>query len=438
MKRLYVKDVVRASQEIGVELLGWVTAKRVHSQVTFLDVCDSTGVIQVVVRRDGDAPGMVDFAAKLAVESAIVVRGKVRTRVGKPSEIDAAEIELVGGVRKEFSPHPRSDVDIFDSSNTENLLNNRHMYLRNPKVMAILRFRSQLLHHMRQWFYSNEFTAIEAPILTPVPLYEDATAMAIDVHDERVFLTQCVGYYLEAAVHGFERVYNIGPSFRGEESRSKRHLMEYWHIKAEIAWMNLDEIIVMVEDIIRTLTEACTSDALATAEILGRPGCSDGLKTPFPRISYEEALQRLRDVGMVAEFGMNLGSEEEAELSKAFDRPFWVTGIPRVLEPFPYVIDPGDSRVTRVADLIASNGYGELLGVAEKIHNREMLEERMSEKGREHDPRYDFVRDVHDVGCVPHAAFGMGVERLIRWMLNIPHVRDAIPFPRTFRRKVSP
>ena len=144
-------------------------------------------------------------------------------------------------------------------------------------------------------------------------------------------------------------------------------------------------------------------------------------------------------MGMSLEFGKSLGSDEEAELSKLFPgHPFWVTGIPRSIEPFPYVIDRNDTRITRVADLIASNGYGELLGTAEKISDLRMLDERMKDKGKAGDPRFEFVRDVHQVGCVPHAAFGMGVERMIRWMLNIPHVRDAIPFPRIFKRKITP
>ena len=142
---------------------------------------------------------------------------------------------------------------------------------------------------------------------------------------------------------------------------------------------------------------------------------------------------------MTMEFGKSLGSDEEAELSKIFPgRPFWITGIPRSIEPFPYVIDQNDTRITRVADLIASNGYGELLGTAEKISDLQMLDERLKDKGKDGDPRFEFVRDVHQVGCIPHAAFGMGVERMIRWMLNIPNVRDAIPFPRIFRRRIAP
>ena len=336
------------------------------------------------------------------------------------------------------SPNPRGDIDIFDEKLTDQLLSYRHLYLRNPKAMAILKLRDTVMSYTRQWFHENRFTAIDAPVLTPVPLYEDHSAISVTVHGEKVFLTQCVGYYLEAAVHAFERVYNMGPSFRNEESRSRRHLLEYWHIKAEVAWANLDDIMMLVESLMKYVIEHSHDDLERTSKVLGRTACYDGIQSPFQRITYEEALQILAKQGQQTEFGKSLCSDDEEILSKFIGKPFWVSGIPRTVEPFPYVIDPTDPRITRVADLIASNGYGELLGTAEKIHDIAMLEERMRDKDRHADPRYEFVRDVHQVGCVPHAAFGMGVERLIRWLLNIPHVRDAIPFPRMFRRRISP
>lgn len=404
-----------------------------------MDVTDSTGKIQVVFEEQFVGTAQFEQAQNLAVESAISLSGVIKNHHRNGTkEISVARFYVVGKVTKQVSPSPRGPVDIFDEKMTDHLLRNRHLYLRNPKVMVILKVRDSLMRHARNWFYENHFMAIDAPILTPVPLYEDDSAMSITVHGEKVFLTQCVGYYLEAAVHAFERVYNMGPSFRGEESRSKRHLMEYWHIKAEAAWMNLDDIIGLVESLITYVLTNCKPELSIAGEILGTVPCLDGLSVPFHRITYEEALQILNKNGQNLEFGKSLGSEEETVLSKIIGKPFWIMGIPRTVEPFPYVIDPADNRVTKVADLIASNGYGELLGTAEKIHDMAMLEERMRDKGKESDPRYDFVRDVHQVGCVPHAAFGMGVERFIRWMLNIPHVRDAIPFPRIFRRKVSP
>lgn len=441
MKKIFVNDLLQSNgDEINVELSGWICAKRCQKEVLFLDVCDSTGKIQVVVAQNDVGSELFDAVTHWPIESGITVKGRMTCSMNQQREIVAENLVLVGGVTKDFSPHPRGPIDIFDDSMIPHLLKNRHMYLRNPKVMAILQFRDCLMHHMRAWFHENRYTSVDAPILTPVSLYEDGTAMSINVHTEKVFLTQCVGYYLESAVHAFERVYNIGPSFRGEEGRSKRHLMEYWHIKAEVAWCNLDEIIGSVESIVSHLAKKCQEEQGSKIQsVLGKIICTDGLITPYPRISYEQALKFLIDMGMSMEFGKSLGSDEEAELSKLFPgRPFWITGIPRSIEPFPYVIDRNDTRITRVADLIASNGYGELLGTAEKISDLRMLDERMKDKGKAGDPRFEFVRDVHQVGCVPHAAFGMGVERMIRWMLNIPHVRDAIPFPRTFKRKISP
>lgn len=440
MKKLYVSDLFRLhGNDVEVKLFGWVCARRRQGKVLFLDVCDSTGKIQATITESNVTPGEFQLAKRISIEAGIVIEGSLSFTEKGQKEILVRSIGLVGDVTKDVSPHPRGDIDIFDESLIPHLLNNRHLYLRNPKVMAILQFRDHLMYHMRQWFHENRFTSIDAPILTPVPLYDDGTAMSIQVHNEKVFLTQCVGYYLEAAVHAFEKVYNIGPSFRGEEGRSKRHLMEYWHIKAEVAWADLDDIIGVVEGIVSYLTEKCQNEMGETLAILGTELCTDGLITPFPRISYEEAVRVLSDGGMEIEFGKSFGSEEEAELSKLFPgRPFWITGIPKSIEPFPYVIDQNDPRITRVADLIASNGYGELLGTAEKISDLGMLDERMKDKNKFGDPRFEFVRDIHQVGCVPHAAFGMGVERMIRWMLNIPHVRDAIPFPRTFKRKISP
>jgi asparaginyl-tRNA synthetase len=362
----------------------------------------------------------------------------LQTRIGSPNELHASSFAVLGEATFRLDPQPRSDFDPFDERLTEQMLDYRHIYLRNPKVMAVLQFRSRLMRIVREWFYQNRFMEFDAPILTPTPLYDGKTAMSIKVHGENLFLSQCAGFYLEAAAHAFERVFNMGPSFRGEESRSKRHLMEYWHIKAELAFGDREDIMRLVEDILGHVTRECQNQCQDLLDVLGTDMCIDGLKVPFPRITYEEAVTYLQSKGYDAEFGKAISTAEEEELSKLYQSPFWIVGIPRSVEPFPYVIDPNDTRVTMVADLIASNGYGELLGIAEKIHDSAMLDERLDEKGKLEESRYQFVRDVHAAGCVPHIAFGMGLERLIRWLLNIAHVRDTIPFPRVVRRRVYP
>lgn len=461
MKTVYVEDLLRAGpQEATVELLCWLKSRRDLGHLVFLDICDSTGTIQAVAKcGDGDvlsvsrlskdsAIAEISLADKktrnafavaktIALESSARAEGVVR-RGMRGLEIHLSSLEVIGSAVADFCPRPRSKIDVLDGRLADHLLRNRHLYIRNEKMAAILRFRHKMMGAIHAWFRQKGFTEITAPILTTTPLYEDRNAISLRLNGEDAFLTQCVGFYLESAVHAFEKVYNIGPSFRAEETRSKRHLMEYWHIKGELAWVDLDDLFLTVEELISHVTQFCVDECGDLAQTLGTSLCTHGLATPFPRISYTEAVQRLHHLGIPFEFGTSMGSEEEEALSRQFFSPFWITGIPRRVEPFPYVIDQQDRRVTRTADLIASNGYGELLGIAEKIADLAELDERMAEKGKDGDSRYGWVRQLREFGCVPHGGFGIGVERLIRWLLDIPHVRDAIPFPRTFRRKIAP
>lgn len=457
MKEVFVKDLLRGSklQGTAVTLLGWLTTRRDMGQLVFLDVSDSTGVIQVVCRRsdpegpiiDGgetvaviDAPVSTDIvtvAKTVTLESAVSIHGTV-AEGPQGFELHADSIDIVGPADTRFNPRPHSNIDVFDVNMADQLLSNRHLYLRNEKLAAILRYRHLLTGAVHNWFRERDFVEITAPILTATPLYHDRSAMDLKVNGKEAYLTQCVGFYLESAVHAFEKVYNIGPSFRAEEGRSKRHLMEYWHIKAELAWVNLEDLITVVESLIAHVVEFSLDNCGDIARTLDKKICTHGLAAPFPRISYAEAVERLNHLGIPFEFGKSLGSDEEEVLSKQFLSPFWIVGIPRTIEPFPYVVDQSDPRVTRTADLIASGGYGELLGVAEKTHRLEELDERLLEKGKNGDSRYDWVRQLRTYGCVPHGGFGMGFERLIRWMLDIPHVRDTIPFPRIFRRDITP
>jgi asparaginyl-tRNA synthetase len=275
--------------------------------IVFLDVCDSTGVIQSICEERALASDVFDAIRRVPLESAIEVKGILQEHENRTREIHVSTFSVIAEDSLNLSPQPRGRVDIFSESMADHLLSNRHLYLRNPQVMAILRYRSSLMAFVRDWFHKNQFMELDAPILTPVPLYEDGSALGVDVHGESVFLTQCVGYYLEAAVHAFERVYNMGPSFRGEESRSKRHLMEYWHIKAEIAFAGLEDIISLVESVIREVTLRCQHELGDVPHILGTSMCLDGLNPPFPRIRYEDAIKRLQKRGFDIAFGKGLG-----------------------------------------------------------------------------------------------------------------------------------
>lgn len=439
MKTKLNQDLLKEENGTEVDVYGWLVAKQKHKNVLFFDVVDTGNPIQITIESKNITDEEWDELKSLTPESGLHVRCKIQTYRYKK---ELTVISVIGLYKADLciDPRPRSKFDIFDPDLTNQLLSNRHLYIRNPKVAAILKFRSWLMAACRDWFAENDFLEFDAPILTPAPLYDGSTAMPIEVHGEKVYLSQCAGFYLEAAAQVFERVYNMGPSFRGEESRSKRHLMEYWHIKAELLWGNREDIIGLVEDILVYLTTRAVNECQDIVKTLGTEICTDALNTPYPRITHQEAVNILRSRGDIdADFNKGLSSAEEEELSEHFKgSPFWVMGIPKIIEPFPYSIDPEDDRVTVVADLISSNGCGELLGVAEKIFDPVMLEERLKEKDKNNDERYSFIKDVHRAGCVPHIAFGMGMERLIRWMINIPHVRDAIPFPRVVRRKINP
>lgn len=440
MKTTYAVDLLHSPPEgATIVFYGWVKARRRHNRVVFLDIADSTGSVQCVVEVGNKSA--FELARRMSQETAVKITGVLADtgRANPPREIRVHEIEVVGVSTINVSPYPRGNIDIQDPRLQEQLLDKRHFYLRNEKLAAILKFRHILTRIVHQWFHENGFIEIHAPVLTPTPLYDDRTAMAIKVHEQDVYLTQCVGFYLEQAVHALEKIYNIGPSFRAEESRSKRHLMEYWHIKAELAFVDFEDMASVVERFIHDVSEQCIREGRELANIIGTEVCSDGLKTPFPRIDYAEAVEWLKTQGSDIEFGKSMGSDEETMLCQRFgDTPFWIVGIPRSIEPFPYVVDAADTRRTKTADLIASRGFGELLGIAEKIHSLSMLDERLAEKGKAGDARYEWLRDLRQYGCVPHGGFGMGLERFIRWLLQIPHVRDTIPFHRAFGRRIDP
>ncbi|HEX9503943.1 MAG TPA: asparagine--tRNA ligase [Patescibacteria group bacterium] len=438
MKKHYVSDLrERLNGDENVTLYGWIKAKRRHGNLLFLDVADSTGSIQVTFERGKCQEITFETAKTLTNESSVKVQGQLRMH-GQQREISAYCLDVINKASIDVTPHVRDSIDIFDPALQEQLLSNRHFYLRNERVMAIMKFRHMLMGCVHHWFRAQGFIEITAPVLTPISLYDDRSAIALHVDNQDIFLTQCVGFYLEWAVHAFERVYNIGPSFRGEESHSKRHLMEYWHIKAETAFADFEDVVTQVESLISHVTQMCCERAGDLAATIGNPICCDGSKPPYPRILYSEAVEQLQRAGAEFEFGKSLGSDEEELLAKEFHQPFWIVGIPRSIEPFPYVIDQADNRVTRTADLIATNGFGELLGVAEKIHDLSMLDVRLEEKGKAGNPKYEWMRDLRKFGCVPHVGFGLGVERFIRWLTGIPHVRDTIPYPRTFRRRIFP
>lgn len=435
MKIIYISDVIaRKDIEYNVTLFGWISSKRVSKNYMFLDLVDSTGSIQIVCDTEQFNPSLYK------AEQSVKVTGQIcKNTSNNTIEVQASSLEVLGDVNKVLSPSPRSNFDAFDTKFTNYVQEYRHLFIRNPQVMAALKARHLVLGAVHNWFRKNGFIEITAPILTPVLLYDEDTGIPANVNGQDVFLTQCVGFYLESAVHAFEKVYNIGPSFRGKESISKRHLTEYWHIKAEMAFCPFDEFFTVIEDLISSIIAEVEPHSEEICKTLKTGGfCNDGLKPPFPRITYREAIELLSKNGYDVKFGQSINDIGEDFLADYFKSPVWITYNARNIEGFPYTIVENDPEVTYTADLIATNGFGEILGIADKIQNISELETRLKEKGKNTNPEYGWFKELREYGTVQHCGVGMGVERLIRWLFQLPHVREAMPFPRSMGRKIYP
>jgi asparaginyl-tRNA synthetase len=382
-------------------------------------VVDSTGTIQIVLADK--VAEQHTYAQHLVPESSMYVRGILSQNV-TCAEIPAADMTSVRS----------TGVEILSSKNANYVLSLRHIYINE--------FRSHVSDAIRTWFKNHDSVDFSAPLITPTLLYEPSAAIHLaNLHNTRqLFLSQCAGFYLEAGAHAHERVYNLGPSFRNE-SRTNRHSTEYWHIKAELCSRRLDDIISLVEIFLRDIRQATAKRGVAVRSMLGSHDYPE-FEISFQRYTYAAAIQMLQQSGVDIYFGSNISKACEDRLTaQNGHQPIWITNKPRTLEPFPYAIDNEDKRCTMTADLIAPNGYGEICGVAEKSFERSALDERMAEKEKDKQLEiYGWVREMRGFGLVPHTAFGMGFERLLRWLCGNNHVKDVIPFPRIFGREPLP
>ncbi|KAJ0347995.1 hypothetical protein COL154_013800 [Colletotrichum chrysophilum] len=423
-KHEFVSHLNRGPSDREVRILCWLVSRpRHHGGVLFLPVGDSTGTIQVVV-ESSKVPCWFELKI-LKPESSLMVHGSLAFRHDATFDIVARGVSIISKATGMLHSDIRhAGPSILGSQNTDVLLSHRHLYLRNPLILALNLYRSQCFSAVHEWFKAHQFVEISAPLITPSILYEPSSAIHISnlKTTKPLFLSQCAGFYLEAAAHAHERVYNLGPSFRNE-SRTNRHLMEYWHIKAELCSGGMNDIMDLVEIFLHDIFKAVLQHTKKVAAVLGTAPA--GIPVPFARITYREAL--------------NLLNQAEDALTNHFGGPVWLMHKPRCLEPFPYRVYPDDEELTMTADLISSGGFGEICGVAEKSFTREDIELRLKRKGKaEIRDVYGWVLQSRDFGMVPHTAFGMGFERVLRWFCGVGHVKDMIPFPRIFGRDPTP
>jgi asparaginyl-tRNA synthetase len=408
-----------------VRLKGWLDAKRSSGKLAFLQVRDGSGVVQVVTsRKDVDEQSWED-AQKAVQESVLEITGIARVDARAPGgrEIHAQSVRLLAQAEE----YPITNKE----HGTAFLMEHRHLWLRSSKQRAALRLRSEIAQGIRDFFYEREFTLIDSPILTPAACEGTSTLFETDYFGDPAFLSQSGQLYLEPAAAALGKVYCFGPTFRAEKSKTRRHLMEFWMVEPEVAFMEFAGLQELAEDFIVYLVgralDRCREE-LATLERDTSP--LEKVQKPFPRVRYEEALAKLRAEGFSQlEWGADLGAEEETALAKLFDRPVMVSHYPVESKAFYMQPDPDDPRCALALDVLAPEGYGEIIGGSQRIHDHDLLLQRIHEHKLPIEA-FQWYLDVRRFGTFPHSGFGMGVERVVAWIGGLAHLRETIPYPR--------
>ncbi|MEM0128944.1 MAG: asparagine--tRNA ligase [Thermoplasmata archaeon] len=418
----HARSVAPIGSEVTVR--GWVQRTRSSGGILFATVRDRTGTIQVTARRDRLGDEAFDRLEHVQVEGSVILRGTVaddrRAPGGREIRVDSATIVDPG------EPFP-----IFQEQTEEFRLDHRHLVVRTPELVATLRVKAELLRILREFLYREDVLEMTPPVLTGNSAEGGAEAFAIDYFGRPGYLSQTAQLYLEALIVPHERVYSLTPSFRAEKMRTPRHLTEYLHLEVELAWCDLDELLRfterMIEDACRSLAERCAEDLA----FLGQdPKELGAIRAPFPRMTYAEAIEELGRRGHPVAWGTDFGTAEERALTEGRTTPIFVTRYPREIKAFYMLQSPDDPRTVEAADLLAPDGFGELVGGSCRETDIGRLLERLRAMGV--DPAgYEWYLDLRRHGNVPHAGFGLGIERLLRWMARREHIRETTPFPRT-------
>jgi asparaginyl-tRNA synthetase len=422
--------ISHVAEHVGeeVELQGWVYNKRSSGSLVFLIVRDGTGFIQGVVAK-GEVPDE-DFQAcdELTQESSLVLRGIIKADKRAPSgyELSVTGVEPLHIAEEYPISLKKHGVDF--------LMDWRHLWLRTPRQAAILRIRHEIIGAIRTFLDQREFVLVDAPILTPSACEGTTTLFSTDYFDSTAYLSQSGQLYMEAAAMALGKVYCFGPTFRAEKSKTRRHLTEFWMVEPEMAWVDLEGNLKLQEELVSYVVQRVLEqrrDELVTLE--RDTGKLENIKPPFPRISYDEAVEILNKNGVEFEWGNDFGGGDETVLAEQFGLPVFVHRYPTDIKAFYMKPDPDRPEVCLSADLLAPEGYGEIVGGGQRIDDPELLDLRI----REHDlPKeaYVWYTDLRKFGSVPHSGFGLGIERAVAWICGLDHIRETIPFPRLLNR----
>ncbi len=411
-----------------VILRGWLAGSRSSGKLHFLQVRDGTGTIQCVVFKGDVDEETFSIAARLPQESSLLVTGLARADKRSPIGYEL-------GVKSLRVIHRAGQYPLGHKDHGPAFLHDRrHLWLRSSRQHAIMRVRASLVKAVRDYFDSRGFLLIDAPIFTPNACEGTTTLFSTDYFGETAYLTQSGQLYMEAAAMAHGKVYCLGPTFRAEKSKTRRHLTEFWMVEPEMAWCDLEEDMSTAEDFVANIVARVIDERAEELKSLERDTTPlEKVVKPFPRISYDEAIKKLRDLGVEKEWGGDFGAEEETALAGAFDRPVLVHRYPRAVKAFYMKGDPEDGRLALCVDMLAPEGYGEIVGGGQREDDLETLEKGLADHGL---PRaaFEWYLDLRRYGSAPHAGFGLGIERTVAWICGLRHVRETIPFPRTIER----
>ncbi len=419
-----------AADHVGqaVEIRGWVTHRRSSGKVQFVVVRDGSGEMQCVASVRDLTPEQWEASGALTQESAVVARGvlKADARQVGGVEMGMTSLEVVS-LAPDYPITPKEH-------GTDFLMDHRHLWLRASRQQAILRIRAEIVAAFREFMNAEGFILVDAPIFTPSACEGTTTLFETQYFDDRAYLTQSGQLYMEAAAMAFGRVYCFGPAFRAEKSKTRRHLIEFWMMEPEWAFATLDDVIALEERLLVATVARVLDRRGEDLKIVERDTTKlERIRGPFPRIHYDEAVRMLHAAGLAFEHGDDFGAPDETELSSRYETPVFVTNYPAAVKAFYMEPDPADPKLSLSCDCLAPEGYGEIIGGGQRMSSLDLLTRRIDEHGLPQSA-FEWYKDLRRYGSVPHAGFGIGVERTLAWIAGLEHVRESIPFPRMLYR----
>ena len=428
MAHVYIEDI-GAHEGEEVTIKGWLHNRRSSGKIHFLILRDGTGFIQAVMSKATVGEEMFKAADHLSQETSVIVRGTARADTRAPGgyEIDVKTLEVVGESH-DFPITPKEH-------GVDYLLDRRHLWIRNERQQAILRVRHEIINAVRDFFNSRGFILADTPIFTPAACEGTTTLFPAQYFEEQTaYLTQSGQLYNEANAMALGRVYCFGPTFRAEKSKTRRHLTEFWMVEPEMAFADLTDVMELAEGLVVSVVERVLEKRRRELGVLERDtGKLEAVKAPFPRMSYDDAVRVLKEKGLPFEWGGDFGGPDETMLSEQFDRPVMIHRYPSAIKAFYMKPDPERPELALGVDVLAPEGYGEIIGGGERLADLDLLVQRI----REHklpEKAFEWYVDLRRYGTVPHGGFGMGIERVVGWICGLEHVRETIPYPRMLYR----